>query len=167
VKTGKNTGTIAFRFRQVLLCVCVCVCVCVYIYIYIYNTVRYNFGPGSVGGIATGLGLDGPGIESWWGRDFPYLSIPALGPTQPLVQWVLGLSPGVKSGRCVTLTPSPTSSVIGHERVELYLYSPYRSYCLYRASVPVQRCTLPLPLTQTILYFIRLYSKTCLKRTLY
>jgi len=28
----------------------------------------------------------------------------------------------------------------------LYLYSPYEPYCLYRASVPVQRCTLPLPI---------------------
>ena len=27
------------------------------------------------------------------------------------------------------------------ERVELYLYSPYEPYDLYRASVPVQRCT--------------------------
>ena len=29
--------------------------------------------------------------------------------------------------------------------VQLYLYSPYGPYGLYRASVPVQRCTLPLP----------------------
>jgi len=28
----------------------------------------------------------------------------------------------------------------------LYLFSPYGPYSLYRASVPVQRCTLPLPL---------------------
>jgi len=28
----------------------------------------------------------------------------------------------------------------------LYLYTPYGPYSLYRASVPVQRCTLPLPL---------------------
>jgi hypothetical protein len=27
-------------------------------------------GPGSSVGIATDYGLDGPGIESWWGRDF-------------------------------------------------------------------------------------------------
>jgi hypothetical protein len=30
--------------------------------------------------IATDYGLDGPGIESRWGRDFPHLSRPAMGP---------------------------------------------------------------------------------------
>jgi hypothetical protein len=35
--------------------------------------------------VATGYGLDGPGIETRWGRDFPHLSITSLGPTQPLV----------------------------------------------------------------------------------
>ena len=34
--------------------------------------------------------------------------------------------------------PSPPSSAVGHERVELYLYSPYGPYGQYRASVPVQ-----------------------------
>jgi len=51
-------------------------------------------GPGSSVSIVTGYGLDGPGIESRWGWDFPYLSRPALGPSQPPVQWVLGLSRG-------------------------------------------------------------------------
>ena len=58
-------------------------------------------------GIATGYGLDGPGIESRWGRDFMPLSRPALGPTQPPVQWVPVLSQGIKSGRGLTLTPHP------------------------------------------------------------
>jgi hypothetical protein len=40
------------------VCVCVCVCVCVSVCI---------CGPGSSVGIATEYGLDGPGIESWWG----------------------------------------------------------------------------------------------------
>jgi hypothetical protein len=49
-------------------------------------------GPGSVVSITTGYGLDGPGIESQWGRDFLRLSRPALGSTQPPAQWVPGLS---------------------------------------------------------------------------
>jgi hypothetical protein len=63
--------------------------------------------PGSVVGIATGYVLDGSGIESRWGRDFSHLSRPALGPTQPPVQWVPGSFPWVKSGRSMTLTPRP------------------------------------------------------------
>jgi hypothetical protein len=55
---------------------------------------------GSSVGIATRYGLDGPGIESRWGRDFPYPFRPALGPTQPTLQWV-------PSGRSVVLTTHP------------------------------------------------------------
>ena len=64
-------------------------------------------GPGNVVGMVTGYVLDGPGIEFRWGRDFLHLSRPALGPTQPPVQWVPAFSPGVKSGRGVMLTPHP------------------------------------------------------------
>ena len=54
-------------------------------------------------GIATPSGLDGPGIESRCGRDFPHPSRPALGPIQRSIQWVSGLSQG-QSGRGVALT---------------------------------------------------------------
>jgi hypothetical protein len=47
-------------------------------------------GPGSSVGIATDYGLDGPGIESRWERDFSHTSTPALRPTQPPVQWIPG-----------------------------------------------------------------------------
>ena len=42
----------------------------------------------SVIDIATRYELRGPGIESQWGKDFPHLSRPALGPTQPPIQWL-------------------------------------------------------------------------------
>jgi hypothetical protein len=41
-----------------------------------------------------------------------------------------------RSGR--DTDPSHPSSAVGHKRVELYLYSPYGPYGLYRVSVPVQ-----------------------------
>ena len=46
--------------------------------------------------------------------------------------------PGGKERPGRDVDPSPPSSAVGHERVELYLYSPYGPYGLYRASVPVQ-----------------------------
>ena len=99
-------------------------------------------GPGSVVGIPTGDGLDGPGIESRWGRVFPHLSRPALGPTQHLYNGYR-VFPGGKERPGRDAAPSPPSSAAVKERVELYLYSPYGPYGLYRGSVPVQGCTLP------------------------
>ena len=51
-------------------------------------------GRGSPVGTATRNGLEGLGIESRWGQDFPHLSRPALGPAQPPVHRVPGLSRG-------------------------------------------------------------------------
>jgi hypothetical protein len=70
-------------------------------------------------GIAILYGLDGTGIESRWGRDFPHPSRPALGPTQLPIQWVqdyLGLK---RPGRGVH--HPPPSRAEGEGRVELYI----------------------------------------------
>jgi hypothetical protein len=90
--------------------------------------------------------LDGPGIESWWGWDFLHPSRPALGPTQPPVQQVSSL----KSSQSVMPNPHPllVPLVMKVERAIPLL--PYGPYGLYRASVPIQGCTL--------LFF---YSKGC------
>jgi hypothetical protein len=57
-------------------------------------------------GIATPYGLEGPGIEFRWGRNFPHPSRPTLRPIQPPIQWVPGLSRGLKRpGRGLTTHP--------------------------------------------------------------
>ena len=64
-------------------------------------------GPGSIAGIATGYGLDGPGIEFRWGARFsaPVQTGPGAHPDSCTM--CTGSFPGVKSGRGVTLTLRP------------------------------------------------------------
>ena len=77
--------------------------------------IQYILYHGAVG-IATRYGLDSPGIESRWGRDFPQAH-PAS------CTMGTGSLPAVKRlGRGAD--HRPPSKCRGHEGVDLYLYSP-------------------------------------------
>ena len=116
------------------------------------RTPHFKSGPGSVVSVATGYGLDGPGIEyRWGGRDFPHLSRLALGPTQPLYPRVF---PGGKERPGRDADPSPLSSAVVMKGYSYTSTPPVgRTACtepqclykgaLYLTSVPVQGCTLP------------------------
>ena len=56
---------------------------------------------------STRYGLDGPGFKSWWGRDFPHPSWPALGLTQSPVKLVPGLFPWSKAAWLSRRPPTP------------------------------------------------------------
>jgi len=64
--------------------------------------VHTSNGPGSSVGIATDYGLDGPG-SNLGGDEIFRLSRPAMGPTQPPVKWL----PGLSRGRGVLLITHP------------------------------------------------------------
>jgi hypothetical protein len=69
-------------------------------------------GPGNSVGIATGYGLDGPGIESRWGRDFSHTSRPGPGAHPASCTVGTGSFPGVKRpGRGADHPPPPIAEV--------------------------------------------------------
>ena len=63
----------------------------------------------NVDGMATRYVLDGPGIESRWGRGFTHLTRRALGPTLSAVKLIPGFFP--------ILNPPPSSAVVKQEVV--------------------------------------------------
>jgi hypothetical protein len=106
-----------------------------YLYFLSYNL--FYCGPGSLVGIATDCGLDGPGIESRWGAIFsaPVQTGPGAHPASCAMG--TGSFAEVKYGRGVLLTTHHLLVPRSKNRVELYLYPP---------SVPHRACnvvTLP------------------------
>jgi len=88
---------LTFRITYLCMCTRIFMCVCIYILF---------CGPGSSVGIATDYGLEGLGSNPGGDKIFRP-SRPVLGPTQPPVKWVPGLSRGAKCGQGVLLTTHP------------------------------------------------------------
>ena len=82
-------------------------------------------GRGSSVGIATRYGLDGPGIEFWWGAGFSAAvqNNPWAYPGSSTYKMGIGSFPGVKCPGRGVHHPLPSSAEV-KERVEVELHSP-------------------------------------------
>jgi len=84
-------NTYLFHRKRVLMVKTKC---CPSTTIQTYSSTPHIVGRDSSDVTATRYGLNGPGIESRWRRDFPQLSRPVLGSTQPPIQYLPGKSRG-------------------------------------------------------------------------
>jgi len=95
----------------------------------------YLWGPVSVVGIATGNGLDGPGIESPCGRNFFNPSRQTLGPTRPPLQgYQVSFTRVYRQG--LDIDP-PQSSTEVKERLGLYFSPSGPSWSVIEPHIPV------------------------------
>jgi len=77
-----------------------------------FMTAHYINGPGSVVGIATGYGLDGPGIKSRWGARFSAPVQTGHGGPPSLLYNGYRVFPRVKERSRRDADPSPPSSAV-------------------------------------------------------
>jgi hypothetical protein len=96
-------------------------------------------GPGNIVSMASGYGLNDPGIESRWRQDFPHLSRLALEPPSHLNN-EYRVFPGVKE-RPGHADPSPPSNVLV-EKEQSYNSTPpmgcttrTKPQCLYKSGL--------------------------------
>jgi hypothetical protein len=103
----ERTLAIQVDIKQFTLMCCVCACLFKLSKLYIYI-----YGPGSSVGIATGYGLDGPGIKSRWGRDFSQSPDRPWGPPSHPPTMGTGSFPGVKPPVRGAEHPPPPSAEV-------------------------------------------------------
>jgi len=122
-----------------------------------------NMGTGSFSGVKSGGGVTltpHPRLVPWSRKSRAILLLPlwAVRPVQSLsvcttVHFTFTYTSTPSVGR--TACTEPQCLYNGALYLYLYLYSPYGPYSLYRASVSVQRCTLPLPIPLLPLWAVR------------
>jgi hypothetical protein len=83
------------------------ICFFTFIFVYLIQVYALSGGRNISVGITTGYGLDGPGIESRWERDFSHLSIPGPGAHSGSCTIGIGSFSEVESDRGVTLILTP------------------------------------------------------------
>ena len=88
---------------------------------YVYSTRSFVGQDGAVS-IMTTYRMDGPRIDFQWGRDFPHLSRPTLGTTQPSTREAPVISGGKASGTWL-LPPTLTRPEV-KEGIDMYFNSP-------------------------------------------
>ena len=115
----------------------------------IFRYVNVILGRDSSQNIATHYGLEGPVFESRRRQDFPRPSKPALEPT--LLHNSYRVFTGEKAERFWRWQPTPSSSDV-KERVELYLYTPFRAFVDYSR----MNYTFTLPFC-IIMFVLKLY----------
>jgi len=80
---------------------------CAGILLYFIGPTLIQSGSGSSVGIATGYGMDGSGIESRWGRDFPNLSRTGPGAHPASCTMGTGSFPGLEAAGAWVWPPTP------------------------------------------------------------
>ena len=114
---------------------------------------------GSSVGIATRYGLEGQGIESRSGQDFPHTSRPAQGAHPASCTMGTGSFPGIKSGRGVTLTPHPLLVPLGMKEYSYTSTPPMgrtactEPQCLYKGALHLTTTRLTALYTSKIQHY--------------
>ena len=132
------------------------------------NTASCTMGTGSFQGVKSGRGVTltpHPLLVPWSRKSgaIPLLPLRAVRPVQSLsacttVHFTFTYTSTPPIGR--TACTEPQCLYNGALYHYLYLYYPYRPYGLYRASVPVQECTLPYSLSLDTILIILAQSET-------
>ena len=118
----------AYLYIYILIHICIYIICVICTLIYIYASIFLHYvGRVWVTGIVIRYGLDGPGVEFRWWRNFQHPSRPTLGTSQPTVR-VSNPFPGGKAAGAWSWPPTEFSAEVAcfHVYFLSYLVLPYK-----------------------------------------